>query len=423
MLLQGMAEIILAGIEDDAEITIDSDRQIEFFTKNIDRCREYLLARETGEETFEEDEELGFIIDLDWDYIIEEVAAALTLSSNYRNFFICENNRPFQVGIEATLWVATAVAAIYSAGSGGAAVQGARAAVTQSAKNLVGIGVRKGVRTAVAETAARRAGLDVAAATAEKAAARAAVRTAAADFNRNSAVVFAKGQLRGRRASKSTLRAQLEHLSRTSTVPTRRTAAQDALRLLDNFTSASARRRAANATLRQAAAATKALNQAMARFAISTPIAAAGGIATVYSFVESGFNPQIMNCIKIRQGSGCYLSCKESLGSPTDDLNTKVFKPIFGKNLCVDEDSGFILREIQSQGLPIPGDAFILKDATKWDQAKQTIKQQVADKGNCDWAARDVDLYVGAPLWDPSTLEPQDDGVVGLLIDGIRIDD
>jgi hypothetical protein len=47
----------------------------------------------------------------------------------------------------------------------------------------------------------------------------------------------------------------------------------------------------------------------------------------------------------------------------------------------------------------------------------------VADKGKCDYAANDVDMYVGAPLFDPSTLDLKGDGSVGLLIDGIRIDD
>ena len=145
------------------------------------------------------------------------------------------------------------------------------------------------------------------------------------------------------------------------------------------------------------AAASQALKKALTTFAISTSIAVLSGIGAVYS-------------------------TKDSLTAPTDDLNTKVFKPTFGKTLCVDENNNYALREINTQGIPTPGNIF-LTTQDKWEKAKQLIASNVQDQGNCDWNEDDVDMYIGVPLYDSSTLEPTENGSQGLLIDGIRIDE
>ena len=130
-----------------------------------------------------------------------------------------------------------------------------------------------------------------------------------------------------------------------------------------------------------------------------------------------------MNCTGTDAGEGCYLSCtKDPLGSPTDDLNTKVFRPVFGQNLCVDENSNYALRVINRDGLPVPGDIF-KANQTLWDRAKAIIVKDVADRGNCDWNEDDIDMYIGAPLYDAGTLMPTGDGATSIIIDAIRLDD
>ena len=54
---------------------------------------------------------------------------------------------------------------------------------------------------------------------------------------------------------------------------------------------------------------------------------------------------------------------------------------------------------------------------------KSAISSTIQNSGNCDWNEDDIDMYVGVPLYDQSTLEPEGSGSLGLLIDGIRIDD
>ena len=77
-------------------VTISSDGLIEFFTKNIDSCREYLLNR-TSEENILINED-GLTMDVNWDYILEEVTAALTVTGDQRQIYVCETtaqNTPY----------------------------------------------------------------------------------------------------------------------------------------------------------------------------------------------------------------------------------------------------------------------------------------------------------------------------------------
>lgn len=475
MLLRNLAENIYDNVGSTDGVIISSDSLVEFFTKNIDVCKEYLLARTSEDDVHISESYLT--VDVRWDYVVDEVASALTISSGRKNLFVCENDRSLQAGIDGAMWTATAIAAIFSFGSGGVAIQSGKIAITQASKNLVKIGVKKGVKTAVLESVGGRVGADIAGKTAAKVTAEAAVKTVAADltaketaafaaqttaeiaaktaladFNRHAAVISAKATLKTggkKHISEKMIEVELKNVIAKSTSSTAtKASAQDALNLLTKNETATTARKVAQTAYKKAAAetitgnanaaanvvaaesallaetasASKALTQAMTRFAISTPIAAAGGIASVYSLLESGFDPKIMNCTNIDKTNGCYLSCnKDNLGSPTDDLNTKVFRPIFGQNLCVDEESNYVLREIKT-GLPVSGDIFVTKNEKLWEKAKQIINDSVKDKGNCDWNEDDVDMYVGAPMYDPSTLEPKSEGTA-LIIDGIRIDD
>lgn len=463
LLATNLADTILSGTNSDDTIIMGSDMFVEFFAKNIDVCRDYLLSRTEEHNININTPEL--ILDVDWDYLINEIASATTVDNGQRTLFVCENNRSIQAGIDVGMWGATIVAAVFSWGSGGVAIQGAKAGITQGAKSLVRAGVGKGMKTAAIEATAKRLGYDIAgkeaaklvaeqavkeagknsakavAAQAAKDAAKAASRTMA----NNAAIVQARASLQSqgkKRITDAMLKKEIQAaMTRT---PVGSATANDltaALSLIDDkiaknaaaktaaqaakaeVAAATADLAAATAALTaERAAASTALKTAMAKFAISTPLAAAGGIASVYSFLESGFSPNVMNCTNTDAGEGCYLSCtKDSLASPSDDLNTKVFKPIFGKNLCIDEENNYVLREI-STGLPMAGDVFITTEA-KWQQARSAIISKVKDTGNCDWNEDDIDMYIGTPLYDSSTLMPTNSGATGLIIDGIRIDE
>ena len=455
-------------------IILGADMLVEFFVKHIDDCRDYLLSRESPEkDIFVDDPDLH--IDIRWDYLIDEVTAALTTNANQRQLFVCENNRGWQAGIDGALWAGTVIASIYSFGSASVAATGARTAVTQGAKNLVKVGVKQGGKVtakeaaitataeklgmklaekeaaAVAATAAQKAGAKattIAARDAAAAAYKQASRTAAADdIIQLTKISLKEGKAATRKTavkgsvSDAMIRKEIEHELATGTAKNT-TALTNALRLLDDKAAKKAAARTASNALKaevsaldaaadaataaftaEHAAAQTALNKALATFAVSTPIAALGGMASVYSYLQSDLNTQVMNCKKTRANSGCYLSCnKDILSAPTDDLNKKVFKPILGANLCIDEETNFVLRQIDDNGLPTVGDVFITT-SDKWEKVKQKIAQDVANQGNCDWKINDVDMYVATPLYDPETLEPAEDGATGLLIDAVRIDD
>ncbi len=157
-----LADTILGNVNTDDAVIITSDSLVEYFTKNIDICRDYLLARVSPDEDISV-ADIDLVMDIRWDYIVEEVAAALSVASNQRTLFVCENNRSYEMGIEVGLWVATVVAAAFSWGSGGVAIQGAKTAVVQAGKNFVKIGVRKGAKKAAVDATAKRLGIDIAA--------------------------------------------------------------------------------------------------------------------------------------------------------------------------------------------------------------------------------------------------------------------
>ncbi len=466
-----LADTILGNVNTDDAVIITSDSLVEYFTKNIDICRDYLLARVSPDEDISV-ADIDLVMDIRWDYIVEEVAAALSVASNQRTLFVCENNRSYEMGIEVGLWMATVVAAAFSWGSGGVAIQGAKTAVVQAGKNFVKIGVRKGAKTAVVQAGknfvkigvrkgakkaavdatAKRLGIDIAAKAAAESAARSAAATATAQATAAKAAADAAGRTMARdatitavkrsmhnngvrRVQDAALRAELQ--ARLAATPGD-AALRNALNLVDDKISKVAAKKTAERTaataaadlsaaeaalLAETSAASNALTRALTTFALSTPIAAAGGVAAVYSFLTSELNPKIMNCTDTDAGEGCYLSCtKDPLGSPTDDLNTKVFRPVFGQNLCVDENSNYALRVINRDGLPVPGDIF-KANQTLWDRAKAIIVKDVVDRGNCDWNEDDIDMYIGVPLYDAGTLMPTGNGATSIIIDAIRPDD
>lgn len=412
-------------------VIIASDGLIEFFTKNIKICKDYLLKRVSPDEDILVDEP-DLYIDVEWDYILEEVAAALSATGDSRTLYVCENDRSYQAGLDGLLWAATIIAAIFSGGSGGVAIQGVKEGIKQggkfaivtAAKGLAKIGVKKGAQTLLKQ--AGKIGTKQAAKATAVTAANTAYRASIKAATKNSLVSTTKAELL-RNGKKSVRAATIKKAIETKLANKQITAAsaKEAIKLLDDQIAKraalnAAKNTATNAVVKQAVA-TGTLQKLMQKYPITKTLAAAGGIATVYSWLESDLDPTVMNCTDTDQGTGCYTSCtKDGLSSPTDDLNTKVFRPIFGKNLCVDDGNGsYVLREITGGAFAQPGDIFVAPDK-KWEQAKTLIKQSVADQGSCDWSSDDIDMYIAAPIYDPTTLAPSE---TGLIIDAIRLDD
>ena len=465
LLRNDLAQTIAQASLNDDTIEITSDGLVEFFAKNIDSCRDYLLSKTSDDDI--DVSEIDHIVSVHWDYLVEEVAAALTVSAPVRQLFVCENNKGYMGAIDAALWAVTIVASVFSFGSASVAVQGGRAAVVQGAKSLTKIGVQKGMKAAAIDVTAKRLGLDIAGKTAArdaalvaareaaqssaqataKVAAEQAAKSAATAAAKDAAVVAAKNSLHAagkKRVGDTMLKKELETMLRTATASTTPTKAQvqQGLNLVNDKIAKQQAKRAAAKALNQhiaqtsaasvaaqtaldteLALASNALKSALLKFSISTPIALAGGMASIYSWVADDLNPAVMNCTNTDAGEYCYLSCtKDNLSDTSDDLNTKIFKPMLGKNLCVDEDNNYVLREIPSSGLPMAGDVAIIPES-KWTEMREAIKTTVADKGKCDWNEDDIDMYVGVPLYDASTLQPIGSGATGIIVDAIRLDD
>ena len=453
-----LGRTITTNITDDDMVIVNSDSLVEFFTKNINICRDYLLARTSDEDIAYND--IDLIVNVDWEYLTEQVSAALTVSAPERILFVCENDKGYMGAIDIALWAGTIVAAVFSFGSGGVVLQSGRAAVVQGFKSLTRVGVRKGTKKAAIEAAGKKIGVDIAkreaavaaarqtlAASAEvatEAAAKQAVKTATTAVSKNATVVAIKGRLHaaGRRnVTDKMLKTELTNMLRTATARTHptKTEIQKAMDLVDDKiakrAAAKSARKALNektaqlvgsaeaALLADSQAATNALTSALKKFAISTPIAALGGWAAIYSWLSDDLNPAVMNCTNTDAGEYCYLSCtKDNLSDTSDDLNTKVFRPILGKNLCVDEDHNYVLREIASSGLPLPGDVAKIPES-QWPSIRSALKEKVVDQGKCDWNEDDIDMYIAAPMYDQSTLQPTGDGSVGLIVDVLRLDE
>jgi hypothetical protein len=177
----------------------------------------------------------------------------------------------------------------------------------------------------------------------------------------------------------------------------------------------------------KAAAASSALKGLTARFAISTTVGVGFGAAAL-SWLNSDFNGGSLDtCSDLDTGHKCYITCDETqrLFAPDDDMNTKVFLPNLGVNLCVDEDSyGF--RRVSPQGQV--GEYYYVKNEQTINKIKEDLTSKVADQGGCDWSSDDIDFYIGSKIFDPKTLEKSvvsaDGKPVSVIVPpGLRLDD
>ncbi len=315
----------------------------------------------TGEDV---DEEFG--IDINWDDVLIEISNVLDTTMQKRGALLCENNRSWQMTIDIIGWAATAVAAIltfYAGGAGGAAVTAGRAAVGAGLKASA-----KGIAKVGGKAAAKRLS-----------------KTGGRMLARSAIQLGMKANMRGaaQYAGKGVLKTGIKKFVKTIGV---------------NLTK--------KATLLADAGALV--------YLIGGNMAKNTG-TTLYSLVSSDLSNDIINCQDVDHNEGCYTVCGD--GTTNDDMNTKVFKPILGKNYCVNE-SDYALYEINPDGSR--GNVLIM-EKSQWEQVKSTINSSVKDQGNCDWNEDDIDMYAGFYAYDPDTLEISTEHLV--IDDTIRIDD
>ena len=302
------------------------------------------------------DEDYG--IDIDWDNVLTEISNVLDTTVKKRGMIVCENNRSIQLGIDTAGWVATIAAAIATFYAGGAG----------------GAGVAAG-------RAAIGAGLKAAATSASKVGAKA--------------------------ASKKIIKAGI------------RTVGKDALKRGALKTGAKNFIKIVGQNLTKKWVAITATGAAV--WGLGNAVSNTG--STIYSLVSSELDKTFLNCQDLDHNEGCYTVCGD--GQANDYLNQYALEPVLGKTYCVNPDD-YAMYEINPDG---SRGKLMTFDHEKMAQIKSLVTEKVQDQGTgsivgrgqgCDWNEDDIDLYIGAYVYDPDTLEISDEAMV--IDDAMRLD-
>ena len=351
------------------DLVLDDSFVYEFLSDkdpNITKYRKGLLSLSGTAQ----DEDLH--IDIDWDDVLIQISTLFDGSAPRRGVLVCENHRSIQVGIDTAMWVATIVAAVFSFGSGGVAVAGGRAALGAGLKALAKGSTKIGLKKAGAKLA--KAGTNQ---------------------------VIKAGLKMNMKGFKTAVGKRLaeKHFGKALKSVAKRTVKQSGKNLLNKKARLLAYGAVAGVIWETAGkkGAAKSLSKG----------AKAAGVA--YSLVESGLSTDIINCTNLDYGEGCYAVCGHD--SPTDDLNTKVFKPILGHTYCVNKSDYALYDTSSGQQLLLTPEQYV--------KVTQKVRQ-IADKGKCDWNEDDIDMYFGAYTYDPDTLKPS---VLMIIEEAIRLDD
>jgi hypothetical protein len=284
---------------------------------------------------------------IDWSIVKTQFSNVLDEINTRQGALICQNNRVWQVGAEGIIWIGTVIAAVFSFGSGGVAVQAGKVALKVLLKN-------------VARTVAKAAGKKTARAVSKAAIKKGMGIAAKSAYKKITASIFTKVAAMG-------------------------------------------------------------IATGAVWFDGSLGGTESGNYATVfYSLLESDTDNEIINCHHLFNNK-CYRVCgAESSWPASDDLNTKAFIKILGFPVCASEEKTdkYSLHKMNKDGTK--GEILNIS-AEKMGQIAIKIAKEVGDKGECDWKANDIDMYIGVFLHDPSTLEQST--AVMPIIQIVRVDD
>lgn len=362
-----LTDLVTSYVKDDEAEMLDDSFVYNFLSEgnNLEKYKTGLLSLNGTAQ----DIDLG--IDLDWEDIRLQISTVLDAGLRRRGALVCENNRSYEVGIDTAAWVATAVAAIASFGTGGVAVAGGRAAIGAGLKALAKGTSKIGLKTAAKAMSKQGS----------KQLAKAAVKTG---FKKTGMKGWATYQGKG----------LAKHIAKK----------------------AGANLATKRGILLASGAVTGAIYETIGTSVIAnntTPIKtnfAHNAAGLLYSLVSSDISTEIINCRDLDYDNTCYAVCGHS--SLQDDLNTKVFNPILGEKYCINEQDYTLYNAKTGKPLLLNSDDYI--------KITQKIRSEVIDKGNCDWNEDDVDMYVGSYIYDPDKLEPSSNLIIEEVI---RLDD
>lgn len=107
----------------------------------------------------------------------------------------------------------------------------------------------------------------------------------------------------------------------------------------------------------------------------------------LYSYFNSDANPDIINCKDLDPNEGCYTVCGQSGPQDEDDLNHKVFMPIFGKSYCVNPNN-YTLQDTKTNEL-------LTMSTEQMKRVNEFLQKDVVEQGFCSRNEDDIDFYFG----------------------------
>lgn len=352
----------------DDNLILDNSFVYNFLAEHDKELKQYEPALKTVSGTAKSEE---LRIDVDWEDIKIQISTILDEALRRRGALVCENNRSYQIGLDSAMWIATVAAAIASFGTGGVAAASGRAALGSGLKALA-----KGVSLI-------------------------GLKSAGKSLSKTGGKQIVKGAVKAG-LKKNMNGWALPAVQKKAARDIAKKAGQNLATKRGLLLSLGAVAGVIYETVGSGAIAS---NQSPEKKNFS---AKAAGI--LYSWLESGESIEIINCQDLDYNEGCYAVCGH--GKPNDDLNTKVFKPILGRNYCVSE-ADFTLYDVDTNKP-------LMMDNDQYIKVTQKIRSVIKDSGKCDWNEDDIDMYFGSYIYDPDTLEPSTNMIIEEVI---RIDD
>jgi hypothetical protein len=132
-----------------ASLILDNQFLYDFFSSNsnVDRINTFKAGLQNLES---KQPTKAPNIDIDWQEAVTKISTLLDDNKKLYGAMVCENNRSYEVGIEAALWTITAAAAVatfYAGGAGGAGTAAAGTAAKVGIKTLAKAALKHAVKT------------------------------------------------------------------------------------------------------------------------------------------------------------------------------------------------------------------------------------------------------------------------------------